>query len=76
MINLTPRVLHSFVGVRGRVKAAVANQRRSVTLSEALLQVQRVQKASVTNKSTGESRGKQFSSEGGSEIARTPTGTK
>jgi hypothetical protein len=37
-IFLDLRTLRSFAGVRGRVKAAVAAQPRSVSLSEALAQ--------------------------------------
>lgn len=40
-IFLDPRVVRSFAGVRGRVKAAVEAQTRSVSLAEALAQTQK-----------------------------------
>ena len=39
-IVLDRRTVQSFAGVRGRVKAAVAAQTRSVSLAEALAQTQ------------------------------------
>ena len=44
--------IRSFAGVRGRVKAAVAAQPRSVTLAQALAQTQKAQIWRVTKKST------------------------
>ena len=45
---LDPKTIRSFAGVRGRVKAAVAAQPRSVSLAQALAQVQRVKTETVT----------------------------
>lgn len=73
---LSPQVIQSFAGVRGRVKAAVEKRRRSVTLTEALAQVERIQKAGATSKSIGERIGKPISSESGCEAVGTPIGTK
>lgn len=42
---LSPETLRSFAAVRNRVKAAVAAQPRSVSLSDALAQVRKFQKA-------------------------------
>ena len=49
-VTLNPRIRKSFAGVRGRVKAAVAAQPRSVTWSEALEQIQKFQKAHGTSR--------------------------
>ena len=52
-IFVDPRIRRSFAGVRGRVKAAVAAQPRSVSWSDALDQVRKFQTSVATNKSTG-----------------------
>jgi hypothetical protein len=49
-IFLDLRTIRSFAGVRGRVKAAVAAQPRSVSLSQALAQTRNFKKANVTAK--------------------------
>ena len=49
-IFLDQQTIRSFAGVRGRVKAAVAKQPRSVSLSEALAQSQKFRPVIVTAK--------------------------
>ena len=49
-ITLKPGTIRAFAGVRGRVKAAVAAQPRSVSLSDALSQTRRFQKSDGTKK--------------------------
>ena len=44
-----PRTIRSFAGVRGRVKAAVAAQPRSVSLSDALAQIGKPGKIHTTD---------------------------
>ena len=46
LLNL--RTIRSFAGVRGRVKAAVAAQPPSVSLSDALAQVRKPRKVTAT----------------------------
>jgi hypothetical protein len=57
-IFLDPKVVRSFAGVRGRVKAAVATQARSVTLAEALAQTRRSKGVTGTTKSNCERSGR------------------
>jgi hypothetical protein len=64
-IILDPRIKRSFAGVRGRVKAAVAAQPRSVSLSQALAQTRQFRKATETRKLTGENTGRQTGSGNG-----------
>lgn len=47
-IVLSPGTLRSFAGVRGRVKAAVAAQPHSISLSNAMAQVRKFQKVGGT----------------------------
>ncbi len=49
-ITLEPGTIRAFAGVRGRVKAAVAAQPRSVSLSDALTQTRKFQKSAGTKK--------------------------
>jgi hypothetical protein len=49
-IFLDLRTIRSFAGVRGRVKAAVAAQPRSVSLSEALAQARKFEQQGGTKK--------------------------
>jgi len=49
-IVLDPRISKSFAGVRGRVKAAVAAQPRSVSLSDALAQIRKSPRLTGTGK--------------------------
>jgi hypothetical protein len=51
-IDLKPQEVRSFAGVRGRVRAAVEAQPRSVTLLEALAQARRFETPVATSKST------------------------
>jgi hypothetical protein len=46
-----PGTVRSFAGVRGRVKAAVAAQPSSVTLAQALAQMQKAQTLRATKRS-------------------------
>ena len=43
-----PRTRRAFAGVRGRVKAAVATQPPSISLSDALAQVRKIRKVTGT----------------------------
>jgi hypothetical protein len=47
-ILLKPRTLSEFAGVRGRVKAVVAAQPQSVSLSDAMKQVRKTHKVTGT----------------------------
>jgi len=47
---LDPRIRRAFVGVRGRVKAAVAAQPHSVSFSDALAQARKFQSLGETKK--------------------------
>ena len=49
-IILAPRVRRSFAGVRGRVKAAVAAQPPSVSLSDAVAQTRKFRDLNGTKK--------------------------
>jgi len=49
-ITLKPGTIRAFAGVRGRVKAAVAAQPRSVSLSDALAQARKFQMSGGTKK--------------------------
>jgi hypothetical protein len=47
-LKLSSRVVRELDGVRGRVKAAVAAQARSVSLSDALAQIRKFQQLNGT----------------------------